>query len=1415
MAGQHHRHTGPGSFTDINNANTFDYIYVNSDATIGNITNANAGVLNGANMPTNCCISLQTSSYGANIHVDSSTVTGNITNNGTISQTNTSFLPISIDVTGTGSVGGNIVNNGQMTAMSSNLYATSVFVDVTASVIGNIINSGTMTASGAASTVGVWNMGSIGGFTNAGTFTATGGGSHAFYNDYGSVTTGNITNSGTIITTGENFGWAWGLENHGTIDGNITNSGTILVTSTSTNGSAFGISNDGTILGNITNTGIITATGQGSGTGYSIYHQGSAVTINQNAGQLNGSIQLSGNGDILNINGGTVTGSIFASNADQVNFTGGTLTLLAGGGINSVSTYTQSAGADLVVQYNGTSGPAMISAGTVSLDGTLHVAPEAGSAGSLVGLTYTDFISASTNLTGVFSSVISDSAQFIASAAADGSAGYNLTLRWLGGTNPHIADVGSGSFADIINSVTLDYIAVAGGGTIGNITNTSSGVINGTALPLVKTNCCGLIWSADLSVDASTVTGNITNDGSINRPAGDVDVGAIIIANASTVGGNVVNNGQITITATDRAAGILNDVPSTITGSIINSGTITTTGTSNLAYGIAQLGSVSGSISNTGTINTTGNSYAYSIFNVGSIGGNLTNSGAINANTANGTLAFGIYNYGTISGNLNNSGTITATTQNGSVCAICNYTTISGSLINSGTIAIVDNGTSNSVIYNQGTITGGITNTGTVTAGRGDYAIISGGTALIINQNAGNITGVIVLSGSDTLNVNNETIAGTVQGGNLGGTSDQVNLNGGTLTITPTQSVNNIGSYTQGASGHLSLGYNPSTGAAGFINASTISLNGTLVISPQASSGPLSFTYADIIDATTSLTGSFSSVTSDSAQFAVSLVADGSKAYDLVVKWLGGSGPHIADVGPGSFADINNTITLDYIGVAGGATIGNITNASTGVINGTVVPVVITQCCGFAGDFAGSLSVDASTVTGNITNNGSISQTNSVNTDAGILITNGSGIGGSITNNGTMTISGSGSYAIGIFIDSSASVVGNVVNTGTITASGASNGAFGIWNEGTITGNVVNSNTISTTGNNPTDIINYGTITGALSNTGTLTAMATNGNVFGAIYTNGTITGGVTNTGTITAIAPAGTALAIDSVGSALTINQNAGSITGNIHLSGNGDTLNINGGTVAGSITGSSTDQVNFTGGTLTLPGDGGITGVNSYTQGSGANLIFHISAAGSSSVVATDTVIAGTLVIDEQGGGFITPHTYADVIEGSSSLTGSFSTITSASAQYTVNLVADGSNAYDLVVTWLGGTGSHIIDTGPGTFADIYNTVMLDYITLSNATIGNITNAMSGLINGATAPFLSTDFGTYSSSLGVDNSTVTGNVTNNGTITQTNNNGSAAGIVVTNSSTIGGNIANNGSITITSVNSSGFTEARFRHLR
>jgi uncharacterized protein with beta-barrel porin domain len=229
-------------------------------------------------------------------------------------------------------------------------------------------------------------------------------------------------------------------------------------------------------------------------------------------------------------------------------------------------------------------------------------------------------------------------------------------------------------------------------------------------------------------------------------------------------------------------------------------------------------------------------------------------------------------------------------------------------------------------------------------------------------------------------------------------------------------------------------------------------------------------------------------------------------------------------------------------------------------------------------------------------------------------------------------------------------ITGSVINSGTINASTFSGISVSGYRGGvTISGGIINTGTINAT--NGTGIGLYGaTIAGGVANNGgTITAKGVGILVGSTAQASGasSVTGGVTNSGTISGKTGilvnggatvaggitnsgslSGTSAAIDITGegAASVINQQAGTITGNILLSALADTVNITGGAIAGNIVGQgSSNTVNFALGAGTFTYSNTISGVNAVNVNSGT-----VKLTGTNTYPGATTVNGGILDVE-----------------------------------------------------------------------------------------------------------------------------------------------------------------------------------------
>ncbi|MFP3704725.1 autotransporter domain-containing protein [Paraburkholderia tropica] len=320
-------------------------------------------------------------------------------------------------------------------------------------------------------------------------------------------------------------------------------------------------------------------------------------------------------------------------------------------------------------------------------------------------------------------------------------------------------------------------------GTIGTLTNSSSGVIGSAA-------------AATGIINHGTI-GTLSNSGVI---AG-VDEA---ILNTGTIG-TLLNSGTIS----GGAEGILNT--GTIT-SLIDAGVIATSG-ANLTIGSDGATSAALSISNQGVIVSAVEAGVYNAVSISS----LTNSGTIDAGeglsiTGNGVaseLLTGIYN----------DTTATIATLTNTATGVIGSTTTEAGIVNYGAIGTLENDgkiIGSLASYNAGTI-GTMTNTGTIT---GVYTAVANTGTIDTLSNSGTMT-------ADMAGVLNIGAIGTMgNSGSISGTNNGLfNENGtiGTLVNTGTISATKYGIFNE-------------TGTIGTINNSGLISGGSTAVKTSAGS---------------------------------------------------------------------------------------------------------------------------------------------------------------------------------------------------------------------------------------------------------------------------------------------------------------------------------------------------------------------------------------------------------------------------------------------------------------------------------------------------------------------------------------------------------------------------------------------------
>jgi uncharacterized protein with beta-barrel porin domain len=396
---------------------------------------------------------------------------------------------------------------------------------------------------------------------------------------------------------------------------------------------------------------------------------------------------------------------------------------------------------------------------------------------------------------------------------------------------------------------------------------------------------------------------------------------------------------------------------------------------------------------------------------------------------------------------------------------------------------------------------------------------------------------------------------------------------------------------------------------------------------------------------------------------------------------------------------------------------------SGGISNsGTLYAALFAIAVG-GGDF-GNGTTTISSFGGGISNSGTIS----AGYNGLIVAGNGIGVGG-IRTGGSVTIStfaggiaNSGTIAAsakGIFVGGTAQSGGSITiaafggginNSGLILVGGA---GIAVGNNGgsvtisTFSGGITNSGTIAGSAGIVVEAVS--TFSGNISNVGTISGNTGIRIGAGASFAAGSA---IVNTGTIT-----GTTSAIDAstATSPVIIDQNAGTMSGNVLLSPNADVLNINGGTIAGNIVGlGASDTVNFqTGGTYTDTNT--FTGINTVNINSGTTLVLNstgnsattvnVGAAGGGTLAGTGNIDPLTVTIDS--GGTLSPGSAASPY-GTFSITGNLAF--AAGSYYAINIAPNGDNSKTDVTgtAALGGHGTVVVTPQFGHYGATTYTIM-----------------------------------------------------------------------------------------------------------
>ena len=1174
------------------------------------------------------------------------TYSANISNSGTI-QSNSASATINM-------ANASVTNSGTITNTSSGAAMANVF-GVTNQVGGTISASGADVIMGAAnSLLQVANSGNI---TNTGSGQAVSG-----YNVY--VT----NNAGGVISAGGggtaiNASTGLTLVNTGTINGNV------LAGLSAGYGWNSVDSSMGTINGNVT-------FGAGANT--------LVATLN------NGALQTGITG--------TITGGIGANttNTLQLNTTANaTLASAVVAPSNFTVEFAPAAGTTLTLA-SGFSSP-----GTINFagSGTLAVTGSISGSGQIISGTYnwgtlTNSGSISSNNAGgpaAISFVIGYSS--IVNTGSINATGDAISLNGIAVSNSGtITAGGTGVSAFVQSGLTNTGTITSTGGTAVALsqtcdcsTSTNSGTINGGQVGLnlqdgILVNT-GTITSAGYGI-ALQAYGTVENQAGGIITGGTMAIGAITFApgissvsNAGTINGNVnlANAGFGTNSYTALAGGVLNGnltlgVGDTLITDLANSGGgafggvngTVTANQSNLIYTVeasatttptapAGFSSVAYALSNNPTLTLAGGgTYTATLGLAG------TGSVIINGNVAT-TDAVAVQTQANVGGVLNNPGQTPAIAliNNGTISASA-VTPYSGAqaavrmlggsdtLVNNGTISLTNtsstgNGYYAAVEYGQSVTNGGtisgigaaavslqgtLTNTGTITSDQTAVIAQNGGTITnsgTITSTGGAAIGAVIQPygyADATPQINN------LAGGVIAGNGDAIDVQGG--SISNAGQINGNVNLAFSNNGYAMNAAGSYIDAGGTLNGNlTLGANDALVVNlSSVGTGPLGGVTGTINANGAALVYNLSANTTTTGVDAVA--GFGSQVYQLTndptLTLAAGSSPiasTVALAGTGTVI-INAAIsTTNQSAVASQPAISF--NGMPSAANALAITnnAVLTETVSNPSILAWTVLLGNADT---LTNNGTINLVNATGGPLAYSTYSAAVAGGqSITNTGMISATGAAAVLLN---DNATATPQALTNSGTITSDQAgvavvSDGVDTITNSGTISGGQYG---ISLNGS--AAISNSGSITGTTS--GILLSS------FGG--------GSISNSGTISSAAGPAIAGGPYSVYYGTITNQAGGVISG-VGTGGNGDAIDLSGGTVinAGTITG----NVNLASGIYSgqagnyVSNGGTLTG--NLTFGSGNNTLI---------VIGNNSGISGTI---NGGGGY---DTYAQGFTASASI-------------------------------------------------------------------------------------------------------------------------------------------------------------------
>ncbi len=951
-----------------------------------------------------------------------------------------------------------------------------------------------------------------------------------------------------------------------------------------------------------------------------------------------------------------------------------------------------------------TSGTVTLTGGTLNLNSTTQtVANVTVSAGQIT--------SGTLSATGVFNLLGgSISSALTGAAALSVSSSATVTLAgantFTGGTTLSAGTLALGSAGAIGAAGTISF----SGGTL------QFSAANTTDLSARFSNAASQLYNLDTNSQSVTLATALTSVGGSLTKSG---AGTLTLTGANTfTGGTTLNTGTLVVTATSlpgnaaltasTSALVFNQAANgTFAGVISGAGTLVKQGAGTLTLSGANT-FTGGTTLSTGTL----------VVSAASLPGNIALAVTSSALVFNQTTA------GTFAGAITGSGSVTAL--GGSTLTLTNTNSYTGgTTVNAGTLIVSTaslpgnvalTASTSALVFNQvavGTFAGVISGTGTLTAQGGSTLTLSGantftgGTTLnagTLVVTATSLPGSIALATTSSALVFNQTSAGTFAGV-ISGTGTLTAQGGSTLTL---------------------------SGANTFTGGTTVS-TGTLVVNTASLPGDIALTATNsalVFNQTTA--GTFAGVISGAgtlaAQGGSTLTLSGANTFTGGTTLNSGTLVVTAASLPGSVAlattssalVFNQTTAGTFAGVISGA--GSFTNQGTGILTLTGANIYT----GVTTLSAGRLilgSAGAIGTTGTISfGGGSLEFSASNTTDYSNRFSSAAGQLYRVNTSGQAVTLASALTSVG----GSLAVSG----TGTLTLTGANTYAGGttVNNTGTLAvtvaslpGNVVLSNSSTLLFNQTTG----GTFAGVISGTGTLAVQG------GSTLT---LTGANTFTGGTTA-------------GSG-TLVVNTTSLPGDVALTATSSALVFNqttAGTYAGVISGA---------GTLTKQGAGTLTLTGANTFAGGTTISTGTLAVGSTSQLGTTS---GGIVLN---GGTLANTAGSNAIARAITFTANGGGLNNGGSGKTLDLTGSrlvlGATLTSSTVTFSGGGTTQLTS---GSFASglAFNLTAGTLLLNTTSTAALIANNFS--INSATL--------SINPLAGVNNVTLSGVVTGNGTIT------------------------------------------------